>query len=329
MLTMGIVGLGRWGQRLVDAVQGPAAPPSERLRFVAGTNRSPEKAADFCSARGLRHQRSLDDLPADPAVDAVALATPHSRHAEQIAAALAAGKHVFCEKPLTMSLADAREAYAAADAAGRPLCVGFNRRFLPAYRAIHEAVFGGDLGTVLHVEGNFSGNFGLGYGTDSWRAADGEAPAGGLTLMGIHVLDLMVDLMGPVETAFCDSRRHVLTIPFDDTTQIDLRFRSGLGGYISTLTATPRLFRLQVFGTQGWLHLRDHHLLDASDTAGGSTTRTFEPVDIERAELEAFARAVTGEADYPVTAAQAVHVVAAAEAIIHSAETGGSEVRVP
>ena len=80
---------------------------------------------------------------------------------------------------------------------------------------------------------------------------------------------------------------------------------------------------------QGWLHLRDHHLLDASDAAGGSTTQAFAPVDIERAELEGFARAVAGEEAYPVTPAQAVHVVAVAEAVIASAETGGSEVWLP
>lgn len=142
-LRAAIVGLGRWGQNLVRA---NAGNPASALRFTHAATRSPAKAQDFCRDQGLALLPGLDALLQEGEVDAVVLATPHSQHGAQIRRAAQAGKHVFVEKPLTLELAEAEAALAAAQAAGVALCVGFNRRFLPAFQALAGQLEAGALG---------------------------------------------------------------------------------------------------------------------------------------------------------------------------------------
>ena len=93
MVNAAIVGLGRWGQTLVTAVQGK----SDRIRFIRGVVRDPMRARDFAGQHGLAVTTALADAANDPQVDAVFLATPHSLHVEQVIAVAAAGKPVWCE----------------------------------------------------------------------------------------------------------------------------------------------------------------------------------------------------------------------------------------
>ena len=92
MLNAAIMGMGRWGQTLVDSVQ---RRNDAGLRFVAGSTRTPEKAAGWAAEAGIRLLPDYQAVLADPAVQAVVLATPHSQHAEQVIAAAESGKHVF------------------------------------------------------------------------------------------------------------------------------------------------------------------------------------------------------------------------------------------
>ena len=141
MIRAAIVGPGRWGQTLVAAVQGK----SDRLRFTAAVGRDPARVREFAERHRLQILDSLDAALADPGIDAVVLATPHSLHADQIVAAAAAGKAVFCEKPLTLTRAEAVRATAACQAAGVVLGVGTDKRFFPAMAEQARRVAGGEL----------------------------------------------------------------------------------------------------------------------------------------------------------------------------------------
>ena len=325
MLNVAIVGLGRWGQRLVDAV---FAPASAKLRYTHAVARTPDKVRAYCSARGLSLAGDLAQVLANPGVSAVVLATPHSQHAGQVAAAARAGKHVFVEKPFTLEAAGAHAAARACRDANVVLALGHNRRFLPAIAEMKRIVAAGGLGEILHLEGNFSGSSGLGYRPGAWRASEAESPAGGMTAMGIHIIDAFIHLAGPIAAIRCESQRRVLAVELDDTTSAFARFANGATGCVSTLTATGRMIRLQVFGTRGWLHLLDHRILEICDIDGNVRRIEYPQVDIERAELEAFADAVAGAAIYPVPVNDAIHGVAVMEAAIRSAESGGERVAV-
>ena len=112
MIRAAIVGLGRWGQRLVDAVQDGSVAPSTEIRFVRGWTRTAERARAFAAARGFELAPDLDTLLADPAIDAIVLATPHSHHVAQVLACARAGKPVDVEKPLALTHAAACQAMA-------------------------------------------------------------------------------------------------------------------------------------------------------------------------------------------------------------------------
>src|SRR5262245_27551143 len=126
MINAAVIGLGTWGKTMVESLAGG----SDVMRITTLQTRTvkPEDEA-FAKQHGLRIAKSYDEVLADPKIDAVALATPVSGHVKQIAAAAAAGKHVYCEKPFTFSKGEAEAAIAAVRKAGRTVGVGYNRRF--------------------------------------------------------------------------------------------------------------------------------------------------------------------------------------------------------
>jgi myo-inositol 2-dehydrogenase / D-chiro-inositol 1-dehydrogenase len=135
-VRVGVIGVGRIGRMHADllARQVPGAT-------VAGVYDADPDAARAVSAPAFD---ALEDLLAD--VDAVAICTSTETHADLIVAAARAGKAIFCEKPISLDLAEVDRALAAVEAAGVPLQVGFNRRFDPAHAAVRDAVVRGDLG---------------------------------------------------------------------------------------------------------------------------------------------------------------------------------------
>ena len=318
MIRAAVFGLGRWGRRLVESVQ----DRSDAIRFVAAVTRTPAGAAEFASRHGLRLGDDPGPALSDTSIDAVVLATPHRQHVGPAIAAAAAGKHVFIEKPLALAKAEADRAAEACGRAGVVLAAGHNRRFLPAMQRLREQVRSGELGTILHVEGQFSAPAGLRYQAESWRASSGESPAGGMTGLGIHLVDAMIHLVGPVTGVVAQSERRALSIDLDDTTSMLFRFADGPTGYLGTLTATAPVWRLQVFGSAGWSEMRGLQRLLTSRIDEPEMEIRYPEVDIERAELEAFAAAITGRAPYPVPVSEAIHGVSVLEAIVQSTKAG-------
>lgn len=320
-IATAIVGLGRWGRNLVQAGRGGP------LHFKHATTRTLATATDFCNEQGLTLHSTLEELL--PEGEAVVLATPHSKHGAQVQAAAAAGRHVFVEKPLALTVNDAATAFDACEVAGVQLAVGFNRRQLPAFQRLTALIDGGKIGSPLHVEGSFCGPFGYDYSDDMWRGSSKENPAGGMAAMGIHILDAMIALMGPVARVSVLSRRLALSSQLDDTTTVHLDFASGATGSLSTLMATGTFWRLQVFGSKGWAQIPDQTRLITSDLSGVPQEVAFEPIDTLAAELAAFAASICSGAPYPVTRTQALAGVAAMEAIGRSAREGAAWVDVP
>jgi predicted dehydrogenase len=337
MIRAAIVGLGWWGKTLVEAVE-----DSPNIRFVAGATRTmTADAQSFASANGIQLAESYDALLANPMVDAVVLATPHSTHAAQVIAAAAARKHIFCEKPFALTHEDAEAAVNATKHAGVTLGLGYNRRFHPEMTRLRERVRSGELGTILHVEATMTFPNALTLKPTAWRANRDETPCGGLTPMGVHAVDGMIDLCGPIDHVFCQSFRRVVEIDSDDTTSILFRMKAGMSGYLSTMTATGPGFSFQVFGSKGWVRLEGmtHVSGAASDerrTRLFGTCR-FQPakgeaqvweaarLDVTRAALDAFAQAASGGAAFPIPTDQMIHGVAVTEAIERSATSGTVE----
>jgi len=330
MIQAAIVGLGTWGQHLVAAVQGR----SDAIRFTVGATRTPQKAADFCNTHGIRLLPTYEDVLGDRTVEAVVLATPHSTHAEQIAAAAKAGKHVFVEKPLGLSAADCERAVAACAERKVTLAVGYNWRFQPALREVKRMLEDGRLGRLLHIEGNFCGPSAYRFRREHWRQDRDEVPAGGMTGRGVHVVDAMLYLAGRIDSVVAQSARLVQDFGADDTTSMLFRFAGGATGYLATVIATAETWRMQVFGSSGWAEVGDvEHLHTWSlrtcfvDRANLSVKHPavvteFERISTERAELENFARAAKERRPLAVPGGDEVHNVAVLEAIVKAAHEG-------
>ena len=336
-MQLGIVGLGWWGGTLVDAVQ-----HSEGLRFVAACTRSRSRHdQELAASHRLRLVENYDALLADPTIDGVVLATPPVAHCAQIEAAALAGKHVFCEKPFVMSKAEAVRAIAAVRAAGVTLALGYNRRFHPSWQDLKQRIAGGELGVILHMECTMSGPNGLTQGPGAWRAKPEQAPCGGLFPMGVHAVDGMIDLVGEVDHVYCQSIRRAVPNDADDTTSVLLRMTRGMTAYIGTMMATVGTFRFQVYGSRamallgGSVHVAGQSSQHRRSGLFGSYViqpLNGDPIaidvpvfDVNRAELEAFARAAAGGAPYPIPEAEMIHAVAVTDAIIASSRSGAVE----
>jgi predicted dehydrogenase len=331
MLNAVILGLGRWGQTLVNAVQGK----SDKIKIVAGLTRTlSDEAKAFAKGHGFSLTKNYEELLQRGDVDAVIVASPHSMHAKQVQQAAAAGKQVFCEKPFTLNRETAEQSVKACRDAGVVLAVAHNRRFFPAYQDLQKLVQTGALGEILHIEGNHSGFSGLNRNEGSWRSDLNESPLGSMAGKGLHVIDAMIGLAGPVQRVNAISTRKV-TSANDDTTTLMLEFGEGTRGYLGTLDATAFMWRLCVFGSKGWAEMRGQHRLVsrvneagtglADKSAGDNeTVKDYDIADTPFLELEAFADAVNGIAPYPMTYIEMIATPTLWEAAVKSATSGST-----
>jgi predicted dehydrogenase len=328
MINTAIVGLGRWGQNLVNSIQGK----SDKIRVVAGATRTVLKAADYAKQQGFPLHDSYQKVLADPKIDAIIVATPHTQRVEIITAAARAGKHVFTEKPLALNRHDGDAIIKACSDHKVTLAVGFNWRFQPALQEIRRMLADGRLGKLLHIEGNFCGPSVYRFGPDHWRLNPEEGPAGGMTGRGVHVVDAMLYLAGKIDTVHAQSLRRVLDYGIDDTTSMLFGFKSGATGYLGTFIATAETWRMQIFGEKGWVEVGDvEHLttwqmrvcyVDRANLTAHRKPQTvaFPELSTERAELENFAAAIKAKKRLAVAGGDEAHGVAVLEAVLESAK---------
>ena len=175
----------------------------------------------------------------DKSIQAVVLATPHTKHRAQVEAIAAAGKHLYCEKPFALSKADAQAALDACKRAGIVIAVGHHFRLMPSMRVLAELKERGAFGTIMHAEGNYSHDWLASYPADSWRMRAEESRAGGMTGMGIHVLDCFRDMVGPMKRISALSKARALKLPTGDTTSALIEFENGATGTLVTTMKTP------------------------------------------------------------------------------------------
>ena len=324
MINAAIVGLGWWGKELVNSVQGK----SSAIRFVAAHNLSQEKSRTYCAEKGLEWRPSVDALLADPQIDALVFAAKHGDRPDQVVATARAGKHVFVEKPFALNLADADRALAAVTAAQVVFGVGYQRRQLPPVAELRARFRDGRLGKVGQCVGEATAPGALTLPDGSWRLDADEAPAGGMTALGVHLLDTMIDLFGHIETVYCVNRKHAAT-RIEDVTTVVAQFASGTVGTIICSMASTPTYRLAAFGTNGlaeasldtfrFLPTPKPGVVAAPEVIASPA---FDPL---RAELEAFAQSITTRTPFPITPDQLRHGVAAFEAIVRSGASGRPE----
>ncbi|HZB89948.1 MAG TPA: Gfo/Idh/MocA family oxidoreductase [Stellaceae bacterium] len=327
MLDVAVIGLGWWGKTIAATLQ-----ESAKLRVRRAVD-ADARALQWAAARGIATSLDIADALADPAIKGVVLCTPHSLHTEQIARAAAAGKHVFCEKPLALTRADVEASVRRCNEAGVVLAVGHERRFEPPMQEVKRLAVAGELGTVLQIEASFSQDKFLSLPPANWRLNEREAPAGPMTATGIHQLDLAIGLLGPADRAFASVRRLGSNLANGDTLGAVVTFKSGANLLLSAILATPFAGRFAVYGNEAWAEVRDKAHPEAPEgwvltrcrRGGTPESRDYPAALAVRANLEAFADAAEGRAPYPVPQAEMIANIAALEAIFRSAVSGQVE----
>src|ERR1700722_7980139 len=324
-----LIGMGWWGQKILNVLQ--AAPAEIRVVRAIEPNIETVKAA--CAEKGVPLSANYADALRDPAVEAVVLATPHALHEAQIEAAVAAGKHVFCEKPLALTKAGAEKAVALCRDAGLVLGMGHERRWEPPIAEMLAKADAGDLGRIHQIEANFSHDRFLALDRNNWRLKADQAPAPGMPPTGIHLLDLSVRLLSPAESVWCICEQLSSDLPQGDTVAAYVKFRGGGTSYISASLANPFISRFAVYGSKRWIEIRDKAHVEApngwivtSAKAGGPImSAEGPPAEPVKDTLVSFARAVRCVERYPITADQLVNNIALLEAVFASAKSGKIE----
>ena len=328
MIKAALVGMGWWGKYIIKSLH-----ESDKLKIEHVVDIQPDAVRDYVEQYGVTLGADYDAALSDPNIDAVILATPNSLHESQVLAGAAAGKHVFCEKPLGLNRESAVRSVETCAKAGVKLGVGHERRFEPALMEIKRMIDGGELGTVLHVESNFSHDKLADVPDGDWRTSSVDSPVAGMTAMGIHLSDAYLNMLGPITEVFAQTVHLVGAAPTGDLVSVQVGFESGASGYFSSVLATPLFLRYQVFGADAWAEARNETHPDTEGvthltvyrTGVDPVTTTYEWVDTVRENLHAFADSITGEGDYPFTAAQNIANISVLEAVCASAKSGTVE----
>jgi predicted dehydrogenase len=325
MLRAAVVGLGWWGKTITARLAA-----SQEVRVTRAVDLYPDRHADYSARFGVPVGDSYDSVLADPAIDMVILCTPNSLHTAQVAAAARAGKHVFCEKPLALTRAEAEASVAICARHGVRLGIGHERRFELAMLEIERMVRAGELGTIMHAESNFSHDKLINVPPTDWRRSATESPAAGMTAMGIHLSDAYVNLFGPVDEVFAMTAKRVLPGENGDVVSVLLRHANGITSCLNAVLYTPLYLRFCIFGTHAWVEYRNE---THPDTPGPSTltvqvtgeaprVTTFDWTDSVRANLDQFAQSIRGAQAYCFTDAQKIGNIAVVEAVVTSAAEG-------
>ena len=254
LLNVALVGCGIISEAHIRAYRRHA----DRARITVCCDIDPEKAAQRAELVG-GGARAVTDYGAvlrDPEVDAVELCTPHHLHAEAVVGAARAGKHVLCQKPLAKTLAECDAMIAAARDAGVVLFYGETNHTMPAVVEAKRAFEGGRIGRLIGLQATYAHWQGGEYLSTAWRYDPRISGGGQLLDGGIHYIDMLRNVGGPIESVACFATRFRPELGGEDTAVVNFRFE---GGHLGTLFSSQAAGvwvpgpSFVAFGTEGVL----------------------------------------------------------------------------
>jgi len=296
-LGWGIIGLGR----IAGAQIAPGIAASGNSTLVSVVSRDRARAEEFARVHGAA--TALDDyakMLADPAVDAVYIATPNALHADQVIAAARAGKHVLCDKPLAVTVDGARRCVEECRSAGVRLGITFQTRFHDGLADAMRLVRAGGIGKVIVAEVTMSGGRNLPRG---WRTDPGLAGMGTINNIGVHAFDVLRYLLGSEVTEVVALTDSEPGYRIDTTALMLLRFANGTIAYVNANQSTPHARDdIVLYGSEGRVLASDLSRPGRDGTLSviapaGERLLPASSRDAYRRVIEAFAEAVSDDRD--------------------------------
>ena len=329
MIRIGVIGLGWWGKQIVTCLAG-----SPRFKVVAGCDIDTAMAKPFAAAHAFDLVDDYRALLKHPEVDAVAVVTPHALHEDMAVAAYAAGKQVFCEKPLALNAASAERILAACHKAGGVLGIGHERRYEPAMEEMRRLFTSGALGRILHMDANVSHNNFRKMDPSNWRRDPKHAPAGAWTALGIHLGDLFVSLAGEPTRVAARTASQIFPPPSEDFVSAEIDFENGARGRITCLSTPPFYARFTLICDQGWVEVQEGGNVDQGIPSsfvyckpdGTRQTRSYDHVNTVRLNFEAWADALEGCAHYRFSNDELLANIRILDALTRSAAADGKPI---
>ena len=316
-MKVACIGMGWWSDVLADAIQ-----RSGKLTIAACYTRSAEKREKFAAKYRCRAARSYQEILDDRSIEAIINTTPNSVHRETTIAAARAGKHVFLDKPIANSVADARALTEACRRAKVVLALGYQRRRESHFRWVKQHL--GEFGRLVNAEANISRDRLGKIDLSSWRYTAEGMPGGVMLQIGIHYTDVLEYLLGPVKAV--RGQFVCLVLPGDnpDVASLILEHESGA---LSTLNASyasaSEYYLLNVYGKEATAFYDLHNGLRVLRRGGTRADPVpCTPNDTIAEELEEFARAVRGESEPEMDGEKSTASLAVILAGIKSAREG-------
>ncbi len=244
----GLIGTGR----IADDRVLPGINAFEGNRLIGVVSRSQERANAFAKKFNAKHAYTrYDDLLKNPEVTVVAIHTPNAQHAEQAIAAARAGKHVFCDKPMATSAADAERIVRECEKAGVTLGVNFHNRQMPCFIETRRVVQSGEIGDVLMIQLEASAGRGAASVAATWRQDPAQAGLGTSMNVGTHVYDILRYILGSeivLVSAMFDTAPHVM----ETTSLTTFRFANGALAQLNVNQSTPNPHNdFVIYGSKG------------------------------------------------------------------------------
>jgi predicted dehydrogenase len=309
---------------------------------VYGTNA--EKAAAIAQEHGAVHYSDLDQFLGHRPMDIVAIGSPSGVHAEQISAAASQKLHVLVEKPVDISVARIDAALADARTAGVRVGVFFQDRLKPDLQRVKRLIADNRLGRPILASARVKWYRPPEYYADSkWRGTWALDGGGALMNQGIHTVDLLLWLLGPIATVSARATTGLHRIEVEDTLVATLEFANGALATFETTTAAypgyPR--RVEITGVEGTVTIEGDHLVGADfrsasqhvaglTQAPAATASQSSPVvsDVtpHRRVFEDFVEAIRADREPACSGEEGRRSVAVVEAIYQSARSGGLKV---
>ncbi len=324
-MNWGFVGASQWaGHYLIPAVRA-----TEDARAVGVFSSSAERGERFAEAAGLeRAYPSLEEMLADPGIDAVYIGTTNDLHAERTIAAARAGKHVLCEKPLALSLAEAAAMIAACEEAGVVLATNHHLRGAPTIRAMREMVEAGAIGEILAARVFHARS--LPEELRTWRLRKPEAGGGVVLDITVHDADTVRFLLGDevAEVTALTANQGLAEPPLEDSAMGVMRMRGGqLVSFHDAFTVPHAGTGFELHGTEASLIGRE---VMTPDPIGQVLLRRLDEIEeVEIAErgpiyervVRCFGAAVRGEGRPLATGEDGAAALAIALAALESARS--------
>ena len=338
MIRVGVIGCGKIAQ--VRHIPEYEANPDAKIVALYDVN--VQRARELAEAHGCRAYETLEELLADPDIDAVSVCTSNATHAQSTIDALKSGKHVLCEKPMAITIEECEEMVEAARAAGKKLMIDQNQRFARAHVRAKELLDSGRIGKVLTFRTAFGHGgpetWSVDPGTGSWFFDPKRAAMGAMADLGVHKTDLVQWLIGQTvvsataKIATLDKRDPEGNLVGVDDNALCIYQMDG--GAMGTMTASwtyygPEDNSTVIYGTEGVMRIYDDpaHSIVINLKSGETEYYDVEAIqtnDNQTASgiIDAFIECLEGDAEPAISGESVLSAMRAVFACIESSKTG-------